>query len=903
MNSNLLATKYHQPTPLAKRVLRPRLNQRLDEGLAAGCSLILVSAPAGFGKSTCVSAWASHLDVPVTWLSLDPSDDDPGRFLRYVIAALQRIDDGLGREIEGVLEAGQLPALDTAMTILVNDMLRFAERFVLVLDDFQVIQDSSVLAMVERLVANQPPNLSLVLVTREDPPLPLARLRANNQLVEIRAGDLRFSKGETEDFFNTLMGLELTEKDITGLETRTEGWIVGLQLAGLSIRGRQDPSTYIANLTGSQRFILKYLIEEVLERQSEELQEFLLKTSILDKLSGDLCDAVTARKDGGALLEHLFTANLFLIPLDEEQMWYRYHHLFADLLRSQQRRVHAEWTQELHLRASRWYEQAGMTNEAVDHALAGGHFKRAVELLETHATEMTMLGYAKTIEGWMQAIPEELHSQSPRANLAFAWMYLLRGIYARVVEYLQRAEMAIRRADADGEDTHLLWAEWNALQANLLQLQGKVAESTVLANQALQAARQEDVYIRGLAYLGLGGALRVAGEYAPSVEAYQQAIQNSRVARNIVAEMLAVSSLTLMAYQHGELHFASEVGSQAIERIERLGILAPPITGAVYGALGLIDYEWNRVEQARNRYARALQLGKLGGHNASVIYTQIGLSRLYLAQGDVNQAEEIIREVSDLLQYGIPVWLKPEIAAQQVRIALARANPNAAEAVIRQSSEASSGPDPAVQIASLRVALFRARESQARDLNDTLALANRVIETSQAKGQNEIVLQALLLRAQCHAVRGSISDALDDTTVALELGRAEGYLRTFIDEGVPVAWLIRRCLAPSERGWAPSERGWAQDLLEALPPQDEDGGSFPGNAQSAKAWTGLVEPLSERELEVLRLVAMGLKYEEIAGRLVISVNTVRFHIKAIYSKLNVNNRTGALALARELKLL
>ncbi|MBN1992998.1 MAG: helix-turn-helix transcriptional regulator, partial [Anaerolineae bacterium] len=404
--SNLLATKLHRPVLPAKWVQRPHLSQRLHEGLAFNRQITLVSAPAGFGKTTCISEWLNTLpNWPIAWLSLDAADDDPGRFFAYFIAALQQVEANLGRDIESVLRSGQLPPAEIISATLINDILKLAGRFLLVLDDFHVIQDRFILQVLEQLVANLPPPLYLVLLTREDPPLPLAQLRANNRLTEIRAKDLRFTDGEANRFLNEVMRLSLSQADVAALEDKTEGWIVGLQLAGLSVRDRDNPSDFIAALSGSHRFILSYLTEQVLHRQPEEVQQFLLQTSILDKLNGDLCNAVTGRSDGRALLERLFNGNLFLIPLDDEQQWYRYHHLFADLLRDLQNDLQKDKAAKLHQRAGRWYAQAGMVSEAIPHALAAEDYALAVDLLENHAMEMIMQGYAKTVNGWVQAIP------------------------------------------------------------------------------------------------------------------------------------------------------------------------------------------------------------------------------------------------------------------------------------------------------------------------------------------------------------------------------------------------------------------------------------------------------------------------------------------------------------------
>ena len=390
MPATLLATKLFTPLVGKNLVLRPHLFEKLDGGLQPSHHLILISAPAGFGKTTLVSKWVSSVHLPTTWLSLDRRDDDPGSFFAYLIAALQKVNANIGREIESVLQTVQLPPSPIIAINLINDISAGDVPFILVLDDFQVIQDQAILEVLETLLANPPEQLHLVLITREDPLLPLSRLRANNQMTEIRAEDLRFSEREVDLFLNGIMGLALSEGDITALENRTEGWAAGLQLAAVAMHSRSDVSGFISHLSGSHRYILSYLTEEVLSRQTEDIQIFLIQTSILDKLCGALCDAVTGRTNSRTLLEICLHTNLFLIPLDDEGRWYRYHHLFQDLLRNQQSRIPKQDILALHRRASQWHEEAGMISESMEHALCAADYPHAVQLLEDHAPELIM---------------------------------------------------------------------------------------------------------------------------------------------------------------------------------------------------------------------------------------------------------------------------------------------------------------------------------------------------------------------------------------------------------------------------------------------------------------------------------------------------------------------------------
>ena len=921
MFSNLLGTKLHRPSPPSRRVQRTRLVEDLNEGLAAGHPLVLVSAPAGFGKTTLVSEWASSARLPVAWLSLDRADDDPGRFFPYLIAALQKVNQNIGHEIESVLQSGQLPPIPAVVTTLANDILAGGDPFILVLDDFQVIQDPAILGALETLLANPPEPLQLVLVTREDPLLPLSRLRANNRMTEIRAGDLRFSKREAEVFLNGVMALSLSEADIAALENRTEGWAAGLQLAAIAMHSRDDLSGFIHHLSGSHRYILSYLTEEVLSRQAQEIQNFLLRTSILDKLCGDLCDTVTGLSGSRVLLEKCVRANLFLVPLDEEGRWYRYHHLFRDLLLGQQSRIPKQEILELHRRASQWYEEAGMIGESIEHALTAADYPHAVQLLEDHALRMIMQGYLKTVESWMQAIPSEWQSHNPRANLAFAWMHLLRGSYERILAYLERAGQAIWEIDPGDEDNKSLGAEWLALQANFLNVQGKVGQGIEVANQALQRASAEDHYVRSLAYGALGGGYRLTGDYSGCIKAYELAIQNSRAGGHLVPETLAVNGLTVMAIQHGELHFAYETGSLALERLEREGAVHSPMAGAIYGSVGHTCYEWDQLEKARSHLLRGIQLSSLSGHNAGVVYGKIFLGRVFLAQGDSLAASKTIQEAVDLLPLGIPAWVKPEVAAHLVRFYLDRGNRIAVEAALKQLGisltegavlpDPSSLPDPLTHQAGLKSTLFlrllldQVRKGQRlEELGVGIDLAGHLAARALPVKRIEIALQALLLRAQLAAAQGDLEASLKDLRQAVELAEPEGYIRTFLDEGPEIAKLLQLSLEQSA-GRSDRQARFIQQLLASAPAGGaalRQGAGQPEPAGPAQG-ESLIEPLTDRELEVMRLMAEGLKYREIAGRLVITLNTVRFYVKEIYSKLNANNRTRAIETAHKLKLL
>jgi LuxR family transcriptional regulator, maltose regulon positive regulatory protein len=893
MKSNLLITKFHRPALPSKQVQRPQLIQTLNHGLAEGKVLTLVSAPAGFGKTSCISEWVESLEMPAAWLSLDKSDNDPIRFFTYFLSALQRLNPLLGADLASALLAGELPPAEVITTRLINDLMEVNHQYMIVLDDFQVIQENTVLKIFESLLANPPSQLHIVLITREDPLLPLARLRANDRLSEIRAGDLRFTEIEATAFLNERMGLALSPADITALENRTEGWIVGLQLAGLSMRSHDNPSKFIATLSGSHRYILNYLTEEVLHQQSTHLQSFMLQTSILDRLNGSLCDAITGRGDSSTLLEQLYHANLFLIPLDDEQDWYRYHHLFTDLLRSRQNQLPKESILELHNRASRWFEQAGMPADAIEHALSAENYSFAGDLIEKHAMQILSLGYAKTLDGWMQALPETYQSQNRKANLAFAWMHLLRGSYEKIGSYLKTIESVIANYDPDtvpeSENERLLMGEWYAFQSNYLNVMGKPDQSIAYAQRAFDLTPPDHYYLLSLAYLGMGGAYRLKNDYQQLVVFYQKAAQFSVLSGNILGEMLAVAAITLASIQYGRLRFAVDTATPVIERIQNSTHFPPPIMGTVYGSVGMVYFEWNQLEKAYPFFQKSRQLAALVGHNAGLVYSGIIMSRFYQASGDTAAAVQSINEATRLLQLGVPAWLRPEVALQQVCIYLAQDNLRAAQAVIEQveasGSASAAPPHLLILLARLRLLFHQYKQNPAVQ-SEASSLADQIIAAAVQQGRTPIALQALLIRARLKAEPGSSQDV----ERALELAEPEGFRRAFLDEGQEAALVLMRLPQSSPH------RAYADQLLQAY----GDSGSKPDASHPANI---LIEPLSERELDVLRLMARGLTYEEIARELVITVNTVRFHIKHLYGKLNVNNRTRAIELARQLDLL
>ena len=952
---NILSIKLHRPAPPPKRIARPALTLRLNEGLESGRPVTLISAPAGFGKTSCAAEWLADLPLPVAWLSLDADDNDPGRFFTYLAAALAKAGEHLDpgafarlREVARVLGSGQLPPVEVIADALIADVVDLAEsgpaRFVLALDDFHLIQERAILKVFEKLIgglfqANRPQPMHLALLTREDPALPLARLRASGLLTEIRAEALRFSGGEAGRFLNDLMGLELSERDVRVLAERTEGWVAGLQLAGLAMqgtlssRGRAELSTFIQGLSGSHRYILSYLTEEVLSRQPEAVQQFLLDTAVLDRLCGDLCAAVTGRADSAALLEQLCGANLFLVPLDEAAAgWYRYHHLFADLLRSRHAVLQGGKTADLHRRASRWYaqaaqdasveERAALISEAVRHAIAAGDYAEAVRLIEAHVMEMLDQWYARMVMDWMQALPAEWSARSPRANLAFARMHLFRADFAQAFPYLERLQALF--AEESSLVTPGVRAEWLALQAAMSGVQGKTDEALALASQALAAAPAQDTRTLGQIYLALATAYQHMDDTGRATEAYQQVIRLGRDSGSLVTELLGLSALSLMMIERGKLRYGFELAAQGAERMERAGVLLP-ICAGIYGELGQVAYHWFRLDEAERYLRRAAQVSALGSFSDAGIFFSVFHARLGLLRGDLELAAREIQRAAEQMRADAPVVVREQVVAQQVIVMLARGDLPGAETVLMRAFPALAGgsvlaglelgqripySQGVLYLSALRVLLHRARQEGAQggtnQLSGASELANRLLAVLLQRQYIPLVMEAYLLRAQLHAHQGDQGHALEDAAAALDLAQPEGYISDFVAEGQPIAQalalLLQRCATGSPRA------DYIQQILSAFAaarPGEQAVETPPvvGQAVSTEKPAALIEPLTTRELEVLRRVAEGSTYEEIAARLVVSINTVRTHVKSIYGKLGANNRTAAIEAARRAGIL
>lgn len=887
----LLATKLYLPPARQNIVPRPHLTGQINDSLAR--KMTLISAPAGSGKTTLLSEWIPTSQRCVTWLSLDKSDNDPARFWGYVIGALQLLQADLGDNALGLLQSPQPPSSELVLTTLLNELAVFPDGFVLVLDDYHVIENPAIHQSLEFMLAHLPPQMHLIMTTRVDPPLPLSRLRSRNQLTEIRVADLRFSPTEVEAFFDQVMGLRLSAADATALENRTEGWIAGLQLAALSMRGRQDIGGFVEAFTGTHRYILDYLTDEVLEQQLPSTTTFLLQTSILDRLCGPLCDAVTGGSDGQATLEWLEQANLFIVSLDDKRRWYRYHHLFAEVMQARLRQSQPESRPDLHRRAREWLEQNGLTHEAVNHALAGRDFEQAARLIEQVHSVMWQNGEIKTLQAWLAALPLAVWRTHPRMWLVQAWAAMTVGEFSTVDENLREAEATL--ALLDEESARSLRPEVLAFRASYASLARDPA-AVDLAQQALQALPQ-DYWLRGMLVVFLGAAYYSTGNLKAAAEALAQgrSMLSTPAAQSHRIHLLPLDGM--VHHAQGKLRQAWSLVRQALDLVEPGGRPIPFVgTLFTYMCASQVLYDLNELDQVERYLTRCVDQAVKLGSAESQVFALSGLAHLYLARDDLVAAENYTSQVEALLRaHTFNINIMAYVEYHHFQLLLKQGNLTAAAAW----AELHAGPPGPLIPYFHHLALPQVLMAQG---NFDAALGNltTLIQEAEATGYGNLLIKALVLQALAFQAESHKSQALTALERALTLAEPEGYIRPFVDEGEPMTELLRQA---HSRGIAP---GYVTKLLAAFSQKEQR--PFAASAQPASQPSALnvqllIEPLSPRELEVLRLVAAGQTNREIGEALFVATGTIKKHLNNIFGKLAVSNRTQAIARARELGLL
>lgn len=911
MPIDLLQTKLYIPRLRSSFVPRQRLVEMLNQGLH--CKLTLLSAPAGFGKTTLVSEWVASLglDAPreektiyrIAWLSLDKDDNDLARFLTYLVTALSQVEGtatSIGEAALDLLQSAQPPLVESILTYLVNDITAVTDGIVLVLDDYHVIESQSVDDALRFLLEHLPPQMHLVITTRSDPNIPLARYRAQGQLAELRDTNLRFTVSETAGFLNEVMGLNLSEEDITALKTRTEGWAAGLQLAAFSIRGHQDDkSDFVRGFTGSNRFIVDYLLEEVLLAQPESVQQFLLQTSILNHLTGPLCDALlqcdSSPSSGQSMLESLEMQNLFIIPLDDQRRWYRYHRLFADLLLHRLKvQSDSATLVNLHKRAGRWYGDNGFVDEAIEHMLAASDFEQAARLIERarHST-LSTLGEMSTYLRWLQALPEALIHERPKLALVYGWALLPSGQYDQIEGYLRAAEEKLQSTSLTPMNADLI-GEIAGLRSQIARLQGNISGCIMFAEQALANVAKDNLFVRCSVNENLGIAHLINGELPAATLAYEMAIEQGQAVGNSYMTLCAYRALGRVQHQEGQLHQAAATYRRGLDFAAGItsnhGNLLP-VAGDLFIGLSEIQWQWNELEEAEQNACEGIELSKSGEHVCAEVLGYLSLASIRQAQHNHKGALKAFQSIEDLAnerqsveRTGIFDWIRP----YKVLLWLDQGN---LEAATEWAEHWDLHVDKDLEQPRFEhYVLARVYLAQNR-LSDALALLDRLLSSAKITGRVDHIIRILTLQSMALANKDQASSAVKVLQEALRLGQAEGYIRTFANEGQPMRQLLAASLAQG------AEPAYTTRLMQVIDPAPDTAAAPPDPNQL------LIEPLSDRELEVLALLANGLTNQAIADELVIALSTVKKHVNNILGKLHVGNRTQAVSRAQELNIL
>ena len=906
----LLETKLYVPRPRRGLVPRPRLSERLDRGAAS--KLMLVSAPAGFGKTTLLSEWlAAGSAAPaderlVAWLSLDRGDNDPVSFWAYVIAALRTVASGVGESALALLHAPQRPAIETVLTALLNDLGAIAADIVLVLDDYHVIDARDVHDGMAFLLEHLPPWLHVVIASRADPALPLARLRARGELAETRVAELRFTPDEAAAYLNGMMGRQLTARDVAALEGRTEGWIAALQLAALSMQGRDDVAGFIAGFAGDDRYVVDYLVEEVLQRQSDHVQTFLLQTSILGRLSGPLCDAVTGQGGGKAMLEALDRGNLFLVPLDDRRRWYRYHNLFADVLHARLLDERPGQVPDLHRRASMWYEQNGEQPVAIGHALAAGDFERAAHLVELAIPAMARTRQEATVRAWLEMIPDEVVRVRPVLSVGFAGALLTSGELEGVEGRLRDAERWLDPATGAREGSQSPPAEMVvADEGGFRSLPGMIemyragqalargdSPGTVRhARRALDLAPEDDHLCRAGASGLLGLASWGSGDLEAAHRAYSECAAGLRRAGYVADVLGCAIALADIRIAQGRLGEAMRTYEQALQLVPEQGRPVLRGTAGLHVGLSEIYRERGDLHAATQQLLKSQELGEHTGLPQHRYRWRVAMAQVREAEGNLAGALDLLNAAERLYVSDFFPNVRP-VPALKARVWIAQGRFGEALGWAREQG-LSVDDDLSylrefehITLAKALVARYQDERAE-RSIHEATRLLERLLPAAEAGGRTGRVIEILVLRALAHQALGDIPAALGSLDRAVTLAEPEGYVRVFADEGPPMASLLR---ASAKQG---TRRDYVRRLLAAA--------SGPGHSSPSEQ--ALIEPLSERELDVLRLLGTELDGPAIARELMVSLNTMRTHTKNIYTKLAVTNRRAAVRRAAELNLL
>lgn len=896
----LLQTKLHMPLNRGSQILRSDLIARLDAGIREGHPCAFVIAPAGSGKTTLISQWIREKHISAAWVSLDKEDNDPVRFWTYVCAAMQSIEVNLAQKAFQLLQSPQLPSDEVFLNTLLNEVAAYETQFSLVLDDYHLIETLSVHRALAYFIDYMPSHIQLLISSRIEPPLPLPRLRARGELVEIRAADLAFDEAETDLFLADIMKLDISTEAVTALVKRTEGWAAGLQLAALALRGRADYQGFFQEFTGGHRYILGYFIDEVLGRQPENIQRFLLKTAILQRLNGELCDAVTGESGSHEILEDLLRENLFTVALDEQGMWYRYHHLFQDVLRIHLEKTYPDMIPDLHQRASLWYEKQGLLDQAIEHALATQDLKRAGDLIVDAYLPLWKHSALGTLRRWIDNLPEVAFQQ--HADLAF-WSGALLGYTGRLSEAEQRLKLAEAQWQTLMSSEALSPEQFTRQRGRVAMIRGILAARQGLNADALRLAEEafallppDEFVFRGGAFTVLGLAHLNQGELAEAQQDYLMAAEQARAADHWFLLAGALGRLVPIQIALGQLHAAATTCRQLLG-LPIIQSGAFPASGFAHVGLASVFYQQGLLADAEKHAAIGLELGETASIVDLVYSATLVQTLIKAALGRRDESLLLLQRASEIAPKVGGEHVTRRVQATEALIGLQFGELEDAYRWERNLRYFESDDPLLAEFESLVRIRLQLIEGRLAEVVSTLQKLLTEAEATQRMGS---VIETLILQARAYIALRQKEHATDVLRQALTLAEPEGYVQVFVNEGMTMVELLR---AVGRQTGASYLRSYIGRLLTAFPNKDQGDASQLSSLNSQLASSVLIEPLSERELEVLRLLGEGASNEQIASHLVISIHTVRKHVSNILEKMDAKNRTEAVAYARRSGLL
>jgi LuxR family maltose regulon positive regulatory protein len=871
----ILETKINIPRLPDQTTARNRLIKKLDEGLNK--KLTILSAPAGFGKSTLLCQWLENKHANAAWLSIDEADNDINRFIAYIIKSIQKLSTEIGGTSLSIIQSQpNQPSIERMLGHLINDIVKHKRQIILVLDDYHLIQLKDIHSALTFLLDHMPNNLHLCILTRSDPPILLSRLRGQNQVEDIRSGDLSFNFAESFDFFKKALPLTLSEKQVKRLNARTEGWAAGLQMAAISMQGKSDVSQFINDFSNSNRFVLDFLIEEVFHNQSEDVQQYLIQTSILTRLNNALCHAVTQNKYEHISLDQLFKSDLFIIRLDNTENWYRYHHLFADLLYKLLVQHTPNQMKALHERACQWYQEQHLITDAINHALKAEDFSKAEYLLSQIAEGLWRQGQQGVILGWLKQFPEGYETSNPRLCAVSALMVFLDGRYDEAEDYIHLAEKNISNLD-DAQFKGVI----AAIRSYIADYRGRIEEALKYGHMALSSLTDEYAIWRSLAAMALGDVYVQKGPLIPATESYKEARRCGTIAGSNYCNSLAQHRFVAMYHRRGQLTKAIKLAEQFISDENQI---ANP-SGALYLIQAELLYEFNRLDEAENSIRTAIHLCEEQHHAAALPYCHMQLARILLARADHFDADnETQKSIKLLRQLNVPQWVESFVVGWQILYCLKKGDIHQSESILSERDL----PIPCkFNYPNETEYLCHARWLASQNkIDPAIDILQQLDQWLVSIDWLTLALEVKLVWANVLFSQGYKKEALNKLNPAFRLADTEGYCRSFLDEFEPMQSLLQE---------AKKQNIYPEICFSLLRNIDRK--------EQPTTYTDSIDSLSRRELQVLKLLNTQMTSAEIAGEIFVSVNTIKTHIKNIYSKLNVHNRREAVQKATEMHII